>query len=218
MSNMPILLCANEAILVNQLSLHDGDGAIVLIHHDSPALLHQVTHTLEAEGRSQALLAADVRSSRLHRINYDLTDYVIIDLPRELLLGSAGRRLVESLNHLALEELTLAFVGSEIELAGSFVADTRTAALNLIRHTLVSRNLTSKPNLRSLLLEASGQRLRLLAMDGSVSVTYLTAADSVHVAGDGSVLLVSFPEAQANQQPAARLHVLTDGMRSKWPS
>ena len=59
---------------------------------------------------------------------------------------------------------------------------------------------------------------RLLALARPASVRYESLKDTVTVAGKGNVLLAAFHQAADQQQPTARLHVLTEGMTSGWPA
>jgi hypothetical protein len=211
---MAILLFSNSDILIEQATYFAGDQLAVLLTTDESAL------TAPLQARLEDLIVADVQGPRLGRLNFDAIALAVVDLTPEMLLSSGGRRLLDVLGRLATdpdEPLHLAFYGPALGVIGAFLEDGVTAGLNLLPRTVVVPNMKSVADLRALLLNISERGLRLLALDQPVCARYEAVADTVAVRGAGGVLLTAFRRTPANEQPTARLHVLTDKMSSGWP-
>ncbi len=222
---MSIILCSDFDVLVAQAAAQDWrayrDGFVVLLTDGASDLAAPLEETMAAADRE--LLVVDVNGPRFSRLNFDAMDLVILDLPPQMLLSSGGRRLVDALGHLAVDELGLAFVGPAIATIGGFLEDGVTAGLNLIPNAAVVPAVQQVADLHTLLARLSERQVRLLALDGSVCIRYDFAADMVTVLvgdrgeTDGSALMVAFVAATPGDPPVARLHVLTSGMTRSWP-
>lgn len=222
---MAIILCSDFDTLITQMATHAGSASqaslIALLTAGQSELAAPLEEAVTAAGHE--LLAVDVNGPRFGRLNFDAMDLVILDLSPQLLLSSGGRRLMDALGHLAVDELTLAFAGPAIAATGGFLEDGVTAGLNLIPNAVVIPAVQDGADLHTLLARLSERRMRLLALDGSVCVRYDFAAETVTVlAGDGgesngSALLVAFVATNPDDAPTARLHVLTPGMTRTWP-
>jgi hypothetical protein len=222
---MAIIFCSDFDILAAQVAardwLNDRDGFVALLTDGASDLAAPLEEAVAATDRE--LLVVDVNGPRFSRLNFDAMDLVILDLPPQSLLSSGGRRLVDALGYLAVDELTLAFAGPAIAATGGFLEDGVTAGLNLIPNAAVVSAVQDVPDLHTLLARLSERRVRLLALDGSVCVRYDFAADTVTVLGgdggqsNGSALMVAFVIANSGDAPTARLHVLTPGMTRSWP-
>ncbi|MFN8487447.1 MAG: hypothetical protein U0350_07640 [Caldilineaceae bacterium] len=169
------------------------------------------------------LLVVDVQGPRLSRLNFDIVGLAIVDLTAKMLLSRGGRRLIDVLGRLASapepeDSLNLGFVGPAVAVTGAFLEDTVTAGLNLLPQTIVVPDVEAVGDLRTLLARLSETKLRLLALASPVSVRYEPGKDTVAVAGKGSALLAAFHQAAGQAQPTARLHALTAGMTSGWPT
>jgi len=211
---MAIILFSTQETLFEQVAQFTQKKLPVLLSSGPSALAKQLETVLVD------LVVVDVQGPRLSRLNFDAIGLAVLDLSVEMLLSSPGRRLVEVLAHLAADPdqaLNLAFYGSALNVTGNFSEDGLIAGLNLIPRTVLVPDVQVVADLRALLATISQQQLRLLAMDGAVSVQYDQARDRVSVCGAGNVLLTAFRETPDSEQPTARLHVLTDGKISGWP-
>ena len=220
---MPIQLFSNEQALLTQLAPPRDDMLIALLTVGESALLPPVQDALASDFSSEVIdqiLEIDIGGPRLSRLNFDVVQQAIIDLPLDVLTGSAGRRLLDALGRLAKEELTIAFVGEPMSVIGAFLLDGATAGLNLLPRTVVVPDVQAVPDLRALLATLAQRRLRLLALDGDVAATYDHASDRVTVSGDedaaGNVLLTAFVAGEEGQ-PTARVQMLQPGVTSGWP-
>jgi hypothetical protein len=137
------------------------------------------------------LIAVDVNGPRLSRLNFDAVSLVVLDFSPQELLSTAA--------------------------TGAFLEDGITAGLNLIPRAVVLPDVQAVADLRALLTRISGQGLRLLALDGSVSALFHHEDATVEVAGEGNVLLVGFVRNDEGTT-TARLLPLEPGMRGSWPS
>lgn len=166
------------------------------------------------------LLAIDVTGPRFSRLNFDLVERAIVDLPVEVLLDSAGRRLIDALGRLAqeptAESLALALVGDGASVAGAFLLDGVTAGLNLIGATAVLPDVTQIDDLRALLATLSERGTRLLAMEGDAAAVYSTQTDSVAARASGTLLLAAFVNDAAGQ-PTAKLQIVQPPNEARWP-
>jgi hypothetical protein len=211
---MAILLFSDPETLREQAGRFISGRLPVLLTTGESALAAPLQGVLEN------LLVIDVQGARLSRLNFDAVDLAIVDLAPAMLLSSAGRRLIDALGKLAGEPdqgLHLAFYGLALAVTGAFLDDGLAAGLNLIPRTVVAPDVQAVDDLRALLTRMSDGGLRLLALDRPVSARYEPRADTVAVAGRGSVLLTAFRQTPGSDRPTARLHVLTDGMTSGWP-
>lgn len=208
---MPIALCSDLQTLTAFSPAWAGDKLAVLLT-DGPSSLADPLRSVLAD-----LLVVEVSSPRFSRLNFDAIGLLLLDLSEATLLDGRGRRLVDALARLAEQSLTLALVGPTTACAGGFLLDGVRAGLGLAPRTVILPDIHLVADLRTLLERLSAQKLRLLALDGSVAVRYDAATDQVAVSGAGSVLLVAFRIASADSRPIARLHALTDGMRAGWP-
>lgn len=183
----------------------------ILLHAGATTLLEPLQAVLPD------LAAVEINSQRFGRLNFDAAGVLIVDLPREFLESSGGRRLIDALGKLAAETLVLAFVGENVSLVGGAMLDGIHAGLSLVPGTAVIPDLRGVGDLRALLAALSARGARLLALDAPIGVRYDAPRDRVAVNGPGSALLAAFRTAVDGEPPAARLHVLTDGMESAWP-
>jgi len=208
---MPISLFSNLNTLLDHLPADDGEHLRVVLTEPDGELAEDLTI------EDPDLLIVDVTGPKLQRVNFDLVRFAVIDLAPETLLSSAGRRLIDVLGHLALEELTLAFVGPGTAVTGGLLKDGVTAGLNLIPHTTVLADVQAVADLRGLLTALSEAGRRILALDGAVAATYTRPGETVAVSGHGSVLLVAFHQERGAETPIARINVLGAGMTRTWP-
>ncbi len=208
---MPIQLFSNLNTLLDHLPADDGEHLRVVLTGPDGELAEDLA--LDDPG----LLIVDVTGPKLQRVNFDLVRFAVVDLAPETLLSSAGRRLMDVLGHLALEELTLAFVGPATAVTGGLLQDGVTAGLNLLPRTAVLADVQTVADLRGLLAALSDSGRRMLALDGSVTATYTRPGETVAVTGHGSVLLVAFHQERGAETPTARINVLGAGMTRTWP-
>ncbi len=212
---MPILLFTDAdacAQGVTELAGGAASKTAILLHSGDSTLLEALQAALPE------LAAVDITSPRFARLNFDAIGLLIVDLPPETLEASGGRRLMDALGKLAQDELALAFVGESASVAGGALLDGVHAGLSLVPGTAVVPDLRAVGDLRTLLGALSARGTRLLALDAPVGVRYDLARDFITVKGAGSALLAAFRTANAEEPPAARLHVLTDSMESGWPA
>ncbi len=214
---MPIILCTDTQALSAHAVQRAGDGSIILLTSGGSSLAAPLAEALANKQPPHLFLEIDIHSGRLNRLDFDSVDLIIVDLPKNLLLAAVGRRLTDALGRLATESLALAFTAQSTTAAGALLEDSVTAGLNLIPRTIILPTVASIPDLHTLLNRISRQGLRILALDGSVAAQYIHTDDSITVAGSGSALLGAFQESR-NGQPTARLQLLKDGMRSRWPN
>ncbi len=109
--------------------------------------------------------------------------------------------MIDVLGHLALEDLTLAFVGPATAVTGGILEDGVTAGLNLLPRTAVLADVQAVADLRGLLAALSDAGRRILALDGAVAATYTRPGETVAVTGHGSVLLVAFHQERGAETP-----------------
>ena len=159
---MPIQLFSNLNTLLDHLPADDGETLRVVLTEPDGEMAEDLA--LDDPG----LLIVDVTGPKLQRVNFDLVRFAVIDLTPKTLLGSGGRRLMDVLGHLALEELTLAFVGPATAVTGGILEDGITAGLNLLPRTAVLADVQSVADLRGLLTALSQAGRRILALDGAV--------------------------------------------------
>ena len=215
---MPIALYATDRALLAHLpqlvenSTDEDMPLALLLTNDSGTLAEPVA----ASGLD--IVAIPVGSERLGRLNFDMVGLIILDLTPAELLSSGGRRLSEIFGRLAEDLLTLVLVGDATGVTGAFLADTVTAALNLIPRAVVMPQLEAGDELRALLSQLGALGLRLLALDGDAGATYAHVGDRVWAHGAGSVTLIGFHQDADSGLSTARLKLLTDGMQSAWPA
>ena len=182
---------------------------------------HASTHVAVISGRSLRDLATlsrfpeEVRLVGSHGSEFDLG---FASQLNDELLSSSGRRLSEILGRLAEDLLTLVLAADATTVAGAFLNDGVTAALNLIPRAVIMPQLQAGDELRALLAQLGAAGLRLLALDGDVGATFAHIGDRVWAHGAGNVTLIGFHQDADSGQPTARLKLLTDGMQSAWPS
>lgn len=208
---MPIQLFSNLNTLLDHLPADDGEHLRVVLTGPDGEMAEDLA--IEDPG----LLMVDITGPKLQRVNFDLVRFAVIDLAPKTLLASGGRRLMDVLGHLALEDLTLAFVGPATAVTGGILEDGVTAGLNLLPRTAVLADVQAVADLRGLLTALSHAGRRILALDGAVAATYTRPGETVTVTGHGSVLLVAFHQEQGAETPTARINVLGAGMTRTWP-
>jgi hypothetical protein len=212
---MSILLFTDAQACAQTLPLLAPSGfreVIVLLHGGSTALAEPLlAHYPE-------MVQVDIASPRFARLNFDAIGLLIVDLPRVHLESSGGRRLMDALGKLAQESLALAFVGDSVSVVGGALLDGVHAGLSLVPATAVIPDLRGVGDLRALLAALSARGTRLLALDAPVGVRYDAQRDRLQVHGRGSALMAAFRHSADGEPPAARIHVLTDGMESAWPT
>lgn len=215
---MAIVLFADQSALLEQVesiysaAADDGADLCVLLTHGESELAAPLQAMFEM------FIQVDVTTPRLSRINFDAVALALVDLSPEDLLSAGGRRLTDALGRLAEESLTLGFVGPATAVTGAFLVDGETAGLHLVPRTVVIPDVQAVADLRALLERTTAANLRLLALDGSVSVVYQYDTDTIHVQGDGHVLLAAYETAREGAAPKARLHVVAPGSQSGWPT
>ena len=97
---MPTLLFTDANACAESLLALVGPAApeaAVLLHAGATTLLDSLREVLPS------LTAVEIASPRFGRLNFDVLELLIVDLPRDYLESSGGRRLMDALGRLADE-------------------------------------------------------------------------------------------------------------------
>ena len=91
---MPIQLFSSEQALLTQLEPPRDGMLIALLTVGQSALLPPMQDALASDFSDEVIdqiLEIDISGPRLSRLNFDVVQQAIIDLPLDVLTGSAGR-------------------------------------------------------------------------------------------------------------------------------
>ncbi len=212
---MSLLLFSDVNACIGSLAALADPGVAataIVLHGESPTLVPSLLKAFPQ------MTAVAIDSPRFVRLNYDAIGMLVLDFTPAFLESSPGRRLLDALGRLASEGLSLVFVGEVVSMVGGALLDGVRAGLSLVPGTAVIPDLREVEDVRALLGALQARSTRLLAMDAPIGVRYDSIKDSVTVHGSGSVLLAEFRPGIDDEPPAARLHVLTAGMESAWPT